>query len=218
MTRTDPRRPLTTVAALLLVSAIALAGCANNNGSSSTATTGAATTVAVGTTVAFDKSIQQDLAEVGCYPGAVDGILGPASDAAILAFQGGAGLGTDGQLGPQTHAALTKAAADRTKVCTGSTTTTANAATTTTIAGAVAPCTATALIAALDPGAQLTAYICSEGYAGVKATAANHSGTQEAYQAILKANGATWTNLSEQPCVSASAGIPAAVVALGCAP
>ena len=159
MTPPDPRRPLTTVAALLLVSAIVLAACASNK-RSSTVTTGPATTFAVGTTVAFDKSIQQDLAEVGCYPGAVDGILGPASDAAILAFQGGAGLGTDGQLGPQTNAALTKAAGARTTVCSGSTT--ANA--TTTIAGAM------------------------------------------------------WTNLSEQPCGTASSGISPAVLALGCAP
>ena len=47
------------------------------------------------------KAIQQELADVGCYPGAVDGVIGAKTDAAILEFQTAAGLTADGELNPR---------------------------------------------------------------------------------------------------------------------
>lgn len=60
---------------------------------------------------------QADLAAVGCYPGAIDGALGPQTEAAIQAFQAAKGLTVDGLLGPQTEGALTEAVAAGETVC-----------------------------------------------------------------------------------------------------
>ena len=59
-------------------------------------------------TVAFDKQIQEELNAVGCHSGAVDGIMGPETDAALVRFQEAEGLEVDGELGPETEAALKK--------------------------------------------------------------------------------------------------------------
>jgi peptidoglycan hydrolase-like protein with peptidoglycan-binding domain len=218
MNSPDRRRTLATIAAAVAVSALVLGACSSSKKeSTSTTTSGSSgTTLVSGATAAFDKDIQQQLADVGCYTGNVDGILGPESDAAIVAFQTAAGLTVDGQLGPETEAALKKDAAAKTKVC-GTSTTTTSKSTTTTAAGGTAPCTATALLTALDTGSKLTSYVCAEGYAGVKATAPDQGGTQQPYQAVLKSESGTWTDLGEQPCGTASAGIPPQVLEMGCA-
>lgn len=57
-------------------------------------------------TVSENKAIQQKLKNWGYYTGAIDGIIGPKSKAAIKAFQKKNGLIVDGIVGPQTLKAL----------------------------------------------------------------------------------------------------------------
>jgi len=52
------------------------------------------------------RDLQRDLGERGFFSGKVDGLFGPRTKAAVLAFQSHAGLTTDGIVGPQTWAAL----------------------------------------------------------------------------------------------------------------
>lgn len=52
------------------------------------------------------REAQQRLADLGYYGGAVDGLAGPATSAATMAFQKVQGLSADGVLGPNTYAAL----------------------------------------------------------------------------------------------------------------
>jgi len=51
-------------------------------------------------------SLQRRLMEKGFRPGAIDGVFGPATEAAVLAFQKSQGLLADGIVGRQTAAAL----------------------------------------------------------------------------------------------------------------
>lgn len=64
---------------------------------------------------------QADLDAVGCWAGPVDGQLGPQTEAAIIAFQTAKGLTVDGLLGPQTEGALQEAVAAGETVCTSTT-------------------------------------------------------------------------------------------------
>jgi putative chitinase len=61
-----------------------------------------------GDTGALIEGYQKRLAELGYHVGAVDGILGSHTRAAILAFQMENGLKPDGRIGPLTRAALNK--------------------------------------------------------------------------------------------------------------
>lgn len=81
---------------------------------------------------------QTDLNAVGCYAGAVDGSLGPQTEAAIKEFQAAAGLTVDGLLGPNTEGALQESVAAGETVCTApaSTTTAAPAAASATVTSA----------------------------------------------------------------------------------
>lgn len=57
----------------------------------------------------FDvKSIQEALTMCGANPGAIDGAMGPNTEAAIKRFQKKAGVAVDGIVGPNTAAALSK--------------------------------------------------------------------------------------------------------------
>src|SRR5205814_8224719 len=58
------------------------------------------------------RSLQSKLKEKGFSPGAVDGVFGPGTEAAVLAFQQSEELQADGIVGPQTAAALGFAAAE----------------------------------------------------------------------------------------------------------
>lgn len=58
------------------------------------------------TTTSENKTIQSRLKKWGYYTGAVDGILGPKSIAAIKKFQKNNGLAVDGIVGPKTAAAI----------------------------------------------------------------------------------------------------------------
>ncbi|MDL2402534.1 peptidoglycan-binding protein [Rhizobium mayense] len=50
--------------------------------------------------------LQIALKDKGCDPGKVDGLFGPATEAAVYSFQAATGLVADGEVGPQTGAAL----------------------------------------------------------------------------------------------------------------
>lgn len=62
--------------------------------------------VQTATTTSENKIIQQRLKKWGYYTGAVDGILGPKSVAAIKKFQRNNGLAADGIVGPKTAAKI----------------------------------------------------------------------------------------------------------------
>ncbi len=62
--------------------------------------------VEVATTTSQNKTIQQRLKTWGYYTGAVDGIIGPKSIAAIKKFQKNNGLVVDGIVGSKTAAAI----------------------------------------------------------------------------------------------------------------
>ena len=62
--------------------------------------------VQTATTTSENKIIQQRLKKWGYYTGAVDGILGPKSVAAIKKFQKNNGLAADGIVGPKTAAKI----------------------------------------------------------------------------------------------------------------
>jgi peptidoglycan hydrolase-like protein with peptidoglycan-binding domain len=216
---TSRRRPIRTTAAIALAAVGLFAtACGNDDDTSSSTTTTAAEetttteSAATAATIRFDKEIQQELYDVGCHPGEVDGIMGPQTDAAILAFQEAAGLEADGELGPETEAALKKDAAAGTQVCgtSSSTTTTAKAnSTTTTAANGQAPCTATALLGGLPAeGETIGSFQCADGYAAGSLT----DGTKF----LLQSEGGKWYAPSQDPCGSASAGIPPAILEAGC--
>ncbi|MEO5842970.1 MAG: peptidoglycan-binding domain-containing protein [Acidimicrobiales bacterium] len=63
------------------------------------------------------KIWQQNLSDVGCNAGVVDGLYGPQTHAAIKAFQQAKGLVADGVLGPKTKEALSSAVAAKERVC-----------------------------------------------------------------------------------------------------
>lgn len=56
-----------------------------------------------------EKGIQTALKDLGFYQGAIDGRIGPKTQAAIREFQQKNGLVADGKVGPKTRAALKKA-------------------------------------------------------------------------------------------------------------
>jgi peptidoglycan hydrolase-like protein with peptidoglycan-binding domain len=52
------------------------------------------------------KQLQQSLQQQGFYSGSVDGDFGPATKAAVIAFQKSKGIDTDGIVGEKTWTAL----------------------------------------------------------------------------------------------------------------
>ena len=218
MSRASTNRPLRAIAAVLLATVAVLSvACSSDDdsGSDTTTTEKPATTTTSATkaaTARFDKTIQSELATVGCYKGAVDGIMGSETDAAIVAFQGAAGLTVDGELGPETEAKLKEDAAAGKKVCDSNASTTTKPGTTTTAAGAGPACTATAINAALTSGEKVTSFVCADGWAAGGWTNGQADGAF-----ILQAEGGKWTKPAQDPCGSASAGLPPVILQDGCA-
>ena len=206
----------TAIALALSALVLGAAACSSSDSeadATTTTTTITTTTAASGesaATVRFDKTIQQELADVGCDPGEIDGTFGPETDAAIVRLQTAAGLPADGQFGPKTAAALTKAVDAGDAVCTTSASTTTTSKTTTTTAGGAAPCTATAIVDGLggDPATTVTSYVCAGGYA-----AGTVGGTDKF---ILKDVDGGWNPMDQDPCGSASAGLPPIILEDGC--
>jgi Putative peptidoglycan binding domain len=125
------------VVILLIVAGLAAAGVFSNgkhhaNGPKTTASTPTTTSTHVTTTApsqpsgppplpvpttklkagsqgAQVKQLQRALAHLGHAPGAVDGIFGPLTEAAVMRFQTASKLVADGVVGPLTLAALGKA-------------------------------------------------------------------------------------------------------------
>ncbi len=205
-----------------LVGVLALLGvtaCGGSSNDTTTTTAAPATTTSTPSggdesTKVFDEQIQRELQQVGCYKGNIDGILGPASDEAILEFQRAEGLSADGELGPKTEAALKSAVSAGKKVCTGSSSTTTTPKTTTTkpnttVAPNDAPCTATALLKGLPAeGEKITRFVCSGGWAA--------GSLDNGSKFILKAQNGAWFAPSQDPCGSASAGLDPSILEAGC--
>ncbi len=68
-------------------------------------------TMSTGDTGTEVKTLQQSLTTLGFAPGTADGIYGPLTKAAVVAFQQANGLTTDGVVGPLTAAKLNDALA-----------------------------------------------------------------------------------------------------------
>jgi hypothetical protein len=205
-------RPALAVATLVVLT-LGLAACGDSSSKDTTTTTKKETTTTAAAqnaqTVLFNEEVQADLKAVGCYEGADDGIIGPETDAAIKAFQEAEGLEVDGEFGPETEAALNKAVEEGKKVCGGTTTTTAGGSTTTT-APAGATCTAASLLTGLPAeGEQIKSYVCADGWAAGTLT----DGTTKF---ILEVDGDKWVAPSQDPCGSASAGLPPVILENGC--
>ena len=202
----------------LALTALAIGGvaCSSDDDADTTTTTEKATSTTAAAsggeseaTIRADKKVQQELYDVGCHPGPVDGVFGEQTDAAILAFQQAAGIPADGEYGPETQAALTKAVEAGDAVCDESAPTTTNPNPPTTAAPGTSPCTASALLTGLPAeGETISSYVCSEGYA---------AGTlNDGTKFILQAEKGGWYAPSQDPCGSASAGLPPVILEDGC--
>lgn len=224
---TSGRRRGLAAAALCVAVAVVAAGCSSGTTTASTTTstttsssstsTTATTTPAGHLTTAEIQTMQQDLKKVGCYRGAVDGIIGPETTRAVKDFQSASHLTVDGVYGPNTEGLLTAAASAGATTCTSSTpattaptttTTTAAPATTTTGAPATAACTAAAISAALGTGKTLNSYQCGNGWA-----AGSWTNTMYTAAFLLQSKSGTWVQPPTNACADATAlGIPANVL------
>jgi peptidoglycan hydrolase-like protein with peptidoglycan-binding domain len=126
------KRPhrLSLLAGALLAVTVVASGCSSSSHSSSTSSSVSSTTNAAAAT-ASNKALQQGLADVGCYSGPIDGIVGPSTVAAIKNFQKAVGLSSDGVYGAKTQQHLQAAERNGSKVCSTATTTTIPKSTTT---------------------------------------------------------------------------------------
>lgn len=206
------------IVSCVVVMACLFAGCSGGSPSASSTTTSASstsTTTDAGPMTATEiRTMQQSLKAVGCYSGAVDGVIGPQTTRAIREFQASSHLRVDGVYGPGTEGLLTAADKAGEKSCTstptttGPTTTTTVPATTTSAAATSAPCTAAAISAALGSGKTLVSYQCGNGWAA-------GSWSNPAYEAafLLQAKGGVWVQPPTDACNEAAAlGIPADVL------
>ena len=84
-------------------------GSAGSTGTTTTTTTSApsgSSLLRVGSRGQAVTNLQRQLAGLGFNPGPIDGIFGPKTKAAVVAFQRAAGITVDGIVGPQTRAAM----------------------------------------------------------------------------------------------------------------
>ncbi len=173
--------------ALFAVAAL-FVGCSTSESRDTTATT-SGDTVEAPETVSFDETTQAELAAVGCYSGPGDPVVGPGTDAAVVAFQQARGLTVDGEPGPETLAALRDASAKGEQVCDDPPPTSAPVPTSTSVPTTSAPCTASAIGSAIAP-ATVRTYRCSDGFA---AGAEANPEFDSAY--LLRAEGGSWVRL-----------------------
>ena len=99
------------------------------------------------------------------------------------------------------------------KAPTSSTTTAAPGTTSTTAAGGTAPCTATALAMATPQGTTINSFICSGDYAAGTLTG---QGASEPSPFLFESVNGSWSDPSQSPCGTASAGIPPIILETGC--
>ena len=82
MTMSTSTRRFRSISLVVVAAGALLVGACSSDDSASTTTAKQTTTTAgsaeTAATVRFDKGIQTKLQQVGCYTGAVDGVLGPA--------------------------------------------------------------------------------------------------------------------------------------------
>jgi len=109
------------------------AGCSSSSTTPATSSSSTSTTHA-GLSSSAAKAIQSALFAVGCYAGAIDGDIGPATTKALRAFQAADGLTVDGVYGANTKAKLLAAVSAGKKLCssTSTSTSTTGGSTTTT--------------------------------------------------------------------------------------
>lgn len=192
-----------------------LAGCSSSSSSPSTSPSETPTMSSASASptssgggenvVALDKEIQTDLNAVGCQAGAVDGVLGPETDQAIVRFQEADGIEVDGEAGPKTIAALKKATAEGRTVCTAPTASPTSSPSPT---STTAPCTATALSASLPSDAKLQSFVCVN-VAAERWAAGQYMSGPSVQNFFAKADGSTWNSVSkDEVCGTASAGLP----------
>lgn len=96
--------------AVLVVAVLLLAACSDSSSATTTASGGAAPTTATATAAPQPSPIVQELQtalqQAGYYDGAIDGIYGPQTIAAVSTLQNDLGVDDDGLYGPKTHQAL----------------------------------------------------------------------------------------------------------------
>ena len=209
------KRTILTIALVGVLGVAGLAACSksSDNGGGTTTTTKVKPTTTSSfpiNVIIYDTEIQRELQKVGCYNGNLDGIVGPATDTAILAFQRAKGLGVTGVVDKQTRDALSAAADAGQKVCAPSpTTTTGGSTTTSTTKPAGAVCTGTAIVAALAPGAQVQSFVCS----GTQWAAGSLTNGQKF---ILNGTSGSWKIPSTDVCGGGVADLPDFIKTAGC--
>ena len=238
--RTAPTRAAAAAAGLLLITATA-AGCSalsSQSGSSESGSwqsgdgdaqtqpksdsaplrTTTASPDATATTQTDTKAAQQHLADVGCYAGAVDGVPGEQTKAAVTAFQQATGLTADGQLGPQTAAALKAAATAGKTSCAKAPTELKPGTDVKADADPKAPtaggglCTDDSVVAALNSDENVIEYSCADASSGQWA-AGKQSAGPDTSSFFLRANGKKWTVVpNDEACGGESAALPDAIL------
>lgn len=128
------------------------------------------------------KTMQASLNAVGCFAGAIDGSVGPNTQAGLEAFQKASGLTVDGDYGPKTAAKLQADASAKKTVCGTKPTATPNSS--------GPPCTLQAVQAAV-PGFKIGGYACSGKWAYAEPEGTSQKGK------LLTANGSAWKQV---PC------------------
>jgi peptidoglycan hydrolase-like protein with peptidoglycan-binding domain len=184
----------TVVVALATVALLGAAGCGDDSDDPDSTTTTSATPTSGAATSSAIRQLQSELDTLGCDAGPTDGELGPDTDAAIRRFQAAAGLTVDGIVGVNTRNALGEASRRGAPDCRN--TPPPPSSTTATTAGGSAPCTQQAItdgVLASAPGVTVGQYECSGNWAEAQATTPGPNGYE--YTVLLRGNGSTWASV-----------------------
>lgn len=241
---TTQRRAGALIGLAIAVALVAGACSSDNTTTSSTGTTGGTTATTAGgvTTSGAPGStipkadvlkMQQELDAVGCDVGPNDGILGPETLGALVAFQKAAKLTPDGNFGPETKAALTAASKSGKKECVPPPTTTSTthssgtSPTPSVTTSGSAACTSAAITAGLKNAGtnlvNLDGFGCASGYAYAYATVSSGPpGTVVppggvGVTLVLQAQGSNWVQADRVAlCAKGNTVVPAAIYAQAC--